>query len=244
MRPLQYAALAVVLAVLGGAAYFALLNAELLAQPVFLTAESSVPLYLLLLLVFGAGFLPSALAAVALARGRDRLDRGRLVDSDRQAEHDERFAHGFDLLADGQWQRAAELLRPLYQERPERLEMALFYGRALGRSGRLDEAADVFRRATVTHPRSTALLSELAALQQARGEDAAAEELRGRLVRDFPERALQELLRRRDLARDSGDAAAERRWQARIDAVEGRSGPVAPLAAGDDGVVASPPDGE
>jgi len=102
-------------------------------------------------------------------------------------------------------------------ERPEDYTTLVAYGEVLRLRGRVDEALEVHRRASVLYPHSVGLLYQLADDYQARGETQVATEVRNRILRDMPEQSLSALRHQRDQAMASSDWEAAARWQSRID---------------------------
>lgn len=199
------------------ASYLATRNAESLRAPFEITDTRSIPLWLALVGVFLIGFLPVGTALFAQSLERDLKARRKRRSARETESLDNRFRRALDLRSDGQWARALALLEEVLTERPEDFTALVAYGEALRHLGRVDEALDVHRRASVLYPHSVALLYQLADDYDARGDEAVADEVRSRILRDFPETALRALRRRRGeaMALESWEEAA--RWQDRIE---------------------------
>lgn len=199
-------------------------NPHLHGERIHLGFGLDVPLYAAFFLALLAGFLPPALYLFQqslrqdLARRRDRR-RDREIQSFSQ-----RFRRAVDLQVDGQWAKAALELETLLSEKPEDFATLLRYGEVLRQLGRPDDALEVHRRASVLYPQSVALLYQLAADHEARGENDVAHEVRNRILRDFPGQGLEVLRRRRAtaLAESRWDDAL--RWQDKIDTLVADSG--------------------
>ncbi|MEO8502877.1 MAG: tetratricopeptide repeat protein [Acidobacteriota bacterium] len=198
----------ILLAFLGAiaVAYLTHRNTTLLYEPFHLTAQTTVPLWIAFVLLLAVGLLPSTTALLVQNLRRElvaRRDRrlGREAESLKAI-----YRRSVDLQADGQWARSAQELEALLKERPDDFSALLRYGEALRHLARLDEAIEVHRRASVLYPHSVALLYELSEDYEARGDAPVTEELRARILRDFPGMGLQ-LLRRRRVS-----AMAARKW--------------------------------
>ena len=188
-------------------AYLSTLNFDLLRERFAVSENRSLPVYSVFVLTFLLGFLPAVSVLLTqtlrqeLAQRRQRkLDR---EDQSRQGS----FRRAVDLVTDGQLGRAASELEACLVDRPEDFSALLSYGEVLRRDGRPEEALEVHRRASVLYPRSVAVLYQLAEDYEARGEPKVAEQIRDRILRDFPGLGLAELRRRRD------QALAERDWR-------------------------------
>lgn len=201
------------------ASYLATQNADLLLQRFEVTASRAIPLWVALVGVFLLGFLPVATVLFVQSLERD-LSLRRRRRSVRETESlDSRFRRALDLRADGQWSRAVVLLEEVLTERPEDFTTLGAYGEVLRHLGRVDEALDVHRRASVLYPHSVALLYQLADDYDARAEGAVADEVRNRILRDFPEHALRAMRSRRAEAMAAEDWEEASRWQDRIDSL-------------------------
>lgn len=199
------------------ASYLATRNAAMLQAPFGITSSRSIPMWLALVGVFLIGFLPVGTALFVQSLERD-LKKRRTRRTARETESlDSRFRRALDFRADGQWSRAVALLEEVLTERPEDWTALSAYGEALRHLGRVDEALDVHRRASVLYPHSVALLYQLAEDYEAQGDDAVADEVRSRILRDFPESALRASRRRRGEAMASKSWEDAARWQDRIE---------------------------
>jgi lipopolysaccharide biosynthesis regulator YciM len=207
--------LAVLLVV--GASFLTTLNSDLLRQPFRATDARTIPLWVALLGVFLLGFLPVATWMFVQSLERDLAAR-RTRRNDRETESlDSRFRRALDFRADAQWHRAAALLEEVLTERPEDFTTLTAYGEVLRLLGRVDEALEVHRRASVLYPHSVGLIYQLADDYSARGEEQVAAEVRNRIQRDFPEQSLRALRHRRNRAMAQGDWEEASRRQDRID---------------------------
>lgn len=217
MKPRTVAVVLAALAAVVLASFLSILNRDLLLQPFWLTTGLSVPMFVALLAVFLAGFVPVTSRLVLDSVRRD-LDERRTRRDLRQAEsleHSFRRAH--DLLADGQLIKATKELAIVLDEKPDHFGALLLYGNCLRMRGEIDEAIATHQRAAAEHPRSVAILYELILDYEAKGEEAVAEEIRNRIVRDFPNRGLAVVRSRRDHAAHSGDWEQASRLQQEVD---------------------------
>lgn len=189
-----------------------------------------LPLYGAFFLVFLAGFLPPA-AYLFQNSLRQELERRRDKRRDREVQSfAQRFRRAIDLEADGQWAKAAAELETLLGEKPEDFATLMRYGELLRRLGRADAALEAHRRASLLYPQSVALLYELAADYEARGEAEVAAEVKNRILRDFPGQGLEELRRRRAAAMAEARWDEALRWHDKIEALLGEGGDPALLA--------------
>ena len=199
------------------ASYLTTRNASLLREELALTATLAVPLWVGVVGVFLLGFLPVGTVLFVQSLKRD-LSARRARRTERETESlESRFRRALDLRADGQWALAVSRFEEILAERPEDFTILGVYGEALRHLGRVDEAIDVHRRASVLYPHSVAVLYQLAEDYDARGDGAVADEVRNRILRDFPEQALRSLRRRRGDAMASHDWEAATRWQDRVE---------------------------
>jgi tetratricopeptide (TPR) repeat protein len=196
------------------ASYLTHQNRELLHEPVQLSGERSVALWVVLLFVFLVGLLPTLTALLVNSVKRDLALREERRHS-REAE---------SLEADGQWARAVAELEAVLAGRPEDFETMLRYGEMLRNLGRVDEALDVHRRASATFPRSVAVLYQLAEDYEVRGEAEVAREIRNRVLREFPSLGLDALRRRRNTALGARQWLEAAEYQERVDALIEGSG--------------------
>lgn len=192
------------LAVVAGA-YVYQRNIDLLHQPFALGPERSIPLWGAVLAMFFLGFLPTVAVLLidtlradlkARRQRRERRQQKALNAVSRRAE---------DSLADGQWSKAEREFASLLQERPEDYAGLLGMGATLRRLGKLDEALEVHRRASVLYPQSVTLLYELAEDYAAAGETDVAAEVRNRVLREFAGSGLKVLKAQRSRAMEAGD---------------------------------------
>lgn len=206
------------------ASFWTTLNRELLERSFHLTPGTSVPVYVILLAVFLAGFLPSVTVLLVQSLQRD-LNERRQRRRTREAESlDQRQRRAFDHHADGQWAKAAAELDVVLTERPEDFAALVLHGEALRRQGKTEEALDVHRRGSVLYPRSIALLYQLIDDYEARGEPQVAHEIRNRILRDFPGQGLAIMRRRRDAALVARHWEEALRWHERAESVARETG--------------------
>ena len=212
------------LVVVVAASYLTNQNVELLLEPFRLGADTTVPLYWLVLGVFLLGFIPTMVFLV-VTRLRGELAARRERRREREMESLERtFRRAVDLQSDGQWSKSAAELETLLAARPEHFSGLLWYGEVLRLQGRVDEALALHRRASVLYPDSVALLYQLARDYERAGDAAVATEIHNRVLRDFPAAGLAILRRRRDRALTERDWAAAAEYQEQIAAFNGGAG--------------------
>lgn len=214
MRVRTYLGLLFSVVVIVAASYLTHQNRELLYEPFRLAPQTFVPLYTVLLAVFLAGFLPTVTVLLVQTLQRDLgLRRERRLRREARSLRAS-FRRAVDHQADAQWARAAAELETVLAAQPEDFEAQLRYGEALRHLGRLDQALEVHRRASVAYPHSVALLYQLAEDYEARGEVEVAQEIRARVLREAPGFGLQVYRRRRNAALQAADfLEAEREHQ-------------------------------
>ncbi len=218
--------LGVLLAVVAALAvsYISNLNTDLLADRFAVTPTASVSLATALLIAFLVGFLPTVAALLTQTLRKDLAGRRarRIEREAKSMEHS--FRRAIDYQSDGLWGKASAELEGLLGERPEDFSVLLHYGEVLRSQGRADEALEVHRRASVLYPRSVALLYELADDYSARGETEVADQIRERILRDFPGQGLRCLRRKRNEFLSLFDWREAMRTQEKIEALVGDSG--------------------
>lgn len=217
MRIRTFLAILCALALAVAASHFTQLNRDVLYTEFRLGADTTVPIYLMVILVFLAGFLPPVVTLVAQTLHRDLAAR-RIRRAQRETKSlDASFRRGLDLQADGQWAKSLAELEPVAREQAEDFSTLLAYGEALRRSQRAPEAVELARRASVLYPQSVAVLYQLAAAYESSGEPEVAREVRARVLRDFPGQGLAVLrgLRAQALAKADWPEAA--RLQAQVE---------------------------
>lgn len=201
------------------ASFLTTLNRELLDEHFHLTAETSVPVFVALLGVFLAGFLPTVTVLFVRTLKRDLRER-RERRRTREAESlEQRLRRAYDYHADGQWPKAAAELEVVLTDRPEEFSALLLYGESLRHRGKAEEALDVHRRASVLYPRSLALLYQLVEDYEALGEAQVAREIRNRVLRDFTGQGLAVMRRRRDRALAAREWEEALRWHEKIEGI-------------------------
>jgi predicted Zn-dependent protease len=206
------------------ASYLTSQNQDLLAEPFRLGSETTVPLYAMVLVVFLVGFLPTVTVLLAQQLKRDLAQR-RQRRAHREAESlSATYRRAVDYQADGQWARAAQELEVVLAERPEDFEVLWRYGAVLRELGRVEEALETHRRATVLFPRSVSLLYELAADYRSLGDEEVAREIRNRVLREFDGTGLRILRRRRNTAMAQRDWEGAEHFQRDIETLLAASG--------------------
>ena len=136
-------------------------NIQLLQEPFRLGKSITVPLYVGLVVVFLLGFLPIVTILVVQTLKLE-LDRRRQRRNDRQdRSRRSSFRRAVDFQTDGQLKKAAVELEAVMAEQPEDFGALMRSGEVLRRSGRVDEAIDVHRRASVLYPQSVSVLYQL-----------------------------------------------------------------------------------
>jgi lipopolysaccharide biosynthesis regulator YciM len=219
MRVRTYLGLLLSVVLIVSASYLTHQNRDLLYEPFRLGAQTAVPLYLVLLAVFLAGFLPTVTVLLVQTLKRDlglrRERRQRREARSLRAS----FRRAVDHRADGQWARALAELETVLADQPEDFDALLHYGEALRHLGRVDEAVEVHRRASAAFPQSVAILYQLAEDYEARGDAEVAEEIRARVLREAPGFGLAIFRRRRSAALGAGDFPEAERLQERVEAL-------------------------
>lgn len=219
MRLRTFLGILVALSLVVSVSYISNQNQDLLTLRFQLTPTRSIPVYMALLWVFLAGFLPAVSALLvqtlkqdlAQRQGRKRSREARsLKGSSRRA---------LDYQADGQWGKALDELKALLADQEDDFATLMQYGEVLRRVGQTDEAIEVHRRASVLYPQSVAVLYQLARDYEARGEPEVSDQIRERILRDFKGQGLRELRRRRNMAMDKSDWKVATRLQDKIDAL-------------------------
>lgn len=216
MRVRTFVGILAALAIVVSVSYLTHHNIELLQQPFRLSAERIVPLYVVLLTVFLIGFLPVVVALVVQTLKRDLSQRRERRFSREAKSLEGAVRRGVDLQADGQWGRAAGEYEAYLAGHPEHFETLVRYGEALRHLGRGEEALEVHRRASVLYPQSIAVLYELSEDYEVLGESDVAQQLRDRILREFPGMGLRVLRRQRSAALSVQDWKRAMRLQQRI----------------------------
>jgi tetratricopeptide (TPR) repeat protein len=205
-------------------------NRELFHQRFQVGPQWTVPVWIALLAVFLAGFLPTATTLVVDTLRRELTQRR---DRRRQREEgslDATFRRAVDFQLDGQPAKAAAELESFLAGRPEDFAGLMRYGDVLRALGRVDEAIEVHRRASNLFPHAVTLLYQLAEDYVAQGDAEVAREIEGRIVRDFPGLGLEVLKRRRAEALSRLDWAEAARLHDRVAQILNESGDAATLA--------------
>ena len=198
-------------------AFLTPLNFEVLVEQQFLlNSDTSIPVYAALLVAFLVGASPPALLLIVRALRRELEDRRARRRSREVGSLDQRFRRSTDFQVDGQWKKAAAELEVLLTERPDDFATLLRYGEVLRHQGKIGQALDVHRRASVLYPQSVALLYQLAENYQALGDDETRREIHNRILRDFPGQGLNVFRRRRDAAMATEDWNEALRWHDKV----------------------------
>ncbi len=224
MRLKTFAGILFALAVVVSVAYLSNQNETLLNSRFALNPVVSLPLYVVMIGVFLAGFLPAVSLLLLQSLKRDlqaRRDRrsNRQVESTRAS-----FRRAVDHRADGLWGKALSELEALEKEQPENFGTLLYYGEALRELGRVDQAINVHRRLTVLYPQGLAALYELAADYEAAEEPEVADQIYDRVLRDFPGQGLRVHRLRRDRAIEAKEWTLAGDEQEKVDALLAGSG--------------------
>jgi predicted Zn-dependent protease len=192
-------------------------------QPFWLTgvpgAGWNVPLFVVLLALFLSGFLPVVSRMLIETVRRDLAERRARRESRAEESLDQTFRRAVDLLEDGQISRGARELEVVLASRPDDFSALLAYGTALRTLARAEEAVRVHQHAGEIYPRSVAVQYALAGDFDASGDRRTGDEIRNRIVREFPSRGLAVLRERRSRAVTAGDWRAANRLQDEIDAL-------------------------
>lgn len=195
-------------------------NTDLLQQRFQLTDAATVPVYAVLITVFLLGFLPVVTVLVVRTLKQDLASR-RLRRFEREARSLQgSYRRAVDLQEDGQWSRAASELEAVLADQPEDFGTLLRYGEVLRCQGKIEEALDIHRRASVLYPRSVAVLYQLAEDYEAQGSTDVAREILDRILRDFSGLGLRILQQRRQESVASEDWVTAQRFQESIEALD------------------------
>ena len=219
MRLRTFVGILVGILVVVAASYLSHQNVDLLTQRFELTAQRSIPLYGALLICFLLGFLPVvSVLLVKTLKGDLALRRERRLSREARSRSGS-FRRAVDFWTDGQWGRASGELASLVAEQPEEFATLLLHGDVLRRQGKVQEALEVHRRASVLYPHSVAVLHQLAEDYEFLGEEEVARQIRDRVLRDYPGVGLQVLRRRRNSALSAGDWKGASQHQEKIQAL-------------------------
>ncbi|HVS16057.1 MAG TPA: tetratricopeptide repeat protein [Thermoanaerobaculia bacterium] len=203
--------------------FLSVLNRDLLVQPFWLSgvpgAGWNVPLFVVMLALFLSGFLPVVSRMLFENVRRDLAERRARRESRAEESLDQTYRRAVDLLEDGQVSRAARELEVVLAARPDDFSALLACGGALRTLGRPAEAIRVHQRAAEAYPRSVAMQYALAAAFDASGDRSTGDEIRNRILREFPGRGLAVLRERRQRAVSAGDWRTANRLQDEIDAL-------------------------
>jgi predicted Zn-dependent protease len=220
MRIRTFAGVLLALVSIVSVSFFAQLNIDLLQGEFKLSSTVAIPVYVALLSAFLAGFLPTVGVLLTQTLRRDLADRRARRKNRQEKSLEGAFRRAVDLSVDGQWERALDELGPVLVDRPQDFSTLLLHGEILRKRGDAAEALEVHRRASVLYPRSVALLLELAEDYDSLGDPEVSEQIRDRVLRDFPGFGLQVLRLRRDRALEDGEWREAERLQERISAIQ------------------------
>jgi lipopolysaccharide biosynthesis regulator YciM len=220
MRFRTFAGVLLALVAIVSVSYLVNLNFELLQGEFALSSATKIPVWSALLVAFLLGFLPTVGVLLAQTLRRDLSER-RARRVSRQAKSLEGgFRRAVDFWADGQWQPALDEIEAVLAEKPQDFSGLLLHGEVLRRIGSASEALEVHRRASVLYPRSVAVLLGLAADYESLGDRDVADQVRDRILRDFPGLGLRILRLRRDQALAAGEWREAERFQERISTIQ------------------------
>ncbi len=208
---------AIVLALV--AVYLADQNDLLLDERFALSGERSIPVYGALLAAFFLGFVPAVTILVTQTLKRDLALRRERRRSREKKSLKGTYRRALDFRADGQWGKAAAELEGVLADKPEDFSTLLAYGEVLRHQGKPGEALEIHRKASVLYPRSVAVLYQLAEDYEVAGDVEVAKQIRDRVLRDFPGRGLQILMRRRNSALGRKDWREASRLQDKVEAM-------------------------
>ena len=216
MRLRTFVGILVALLVVVAVSYLSHLNVELLSERFEITSGRSIPLYGVVLAVFLLGFLPVVSVLLVKTLKGDLAQRRERRLSREAKSRSGSFRRAVDYHADGQWSRASSELTALLAERPEAFAALLLHGEVLRHQGKVQEALEVHRRASVLYPHSVAVLYQLAEDYEVLGEVEVAHQIRERVLRDYPGVGLRVLRRRRNAALAAADWQAAAKLQEKI----------------------------
>lgn len=217
MRVRTYLGLLLALLLVVAASYLTHQNRDVLYTEFRVNPTTTVPIWIVVLAVFLAGFLPTGTTLLAQHLRRDLAARRERKARREVQSIDAAYRRAIDWMADGQWGKAEQELAAVAQAQPEDFSVLLRQGVVLRRLGRAKEAVEVHRRASVLYPQSAAVLYQLAEDYDAQAQPDVAAEIRSRVLRDFPGQGLAVLRHRRNAALGAGDFAAASALQDQIE---------------------------
>jgi lipopolysaccharide biosynthesis regulator YciM len=220
MRFRTFAGVLLALVAIVFVSYLVHLNFDLMQGEFALSSTITVPVYGALLAAFLLGFLPTVGVLLTQTLRRDLADRRARRVSRQEKSLEGGFRRAIDFWTDGQWDRALDELDTVLAERPQDFSTLLLHGEVLRRRGDAEEALEVHRRASVLYPRSVAVLIGLADDYEALGELEIADQVRDRVLRDFPGLGLRILRSRRDKVLETGEWREAERLQERISTIQ------------------------
>lgn len=193
-------------------------NREILGQRFALGEWTSVSLATVLVVTFLVGLLPPVTLLVVQHLKRELAERRERRMSRQEESRHGSFRRALDYKVDGQWGKAAAELESVLADKPEDFAALLAYGEVLRCQGRVTEALEVHRRASVLYPQSVALLYQMADDYAEAGDEEVSREIRNRILRDFPGVGLAVQRRRRNQAIAEGAWREAARLQDSIEA--------------------------
>jgi len=217
MRVRTYLGLLLSLLLMVAASYLTQLNRDVLYTEFRINPTTTVPIWIVVLAVFLAGFLPTGTVLLAQHLRRDLAARRERKARREGQSIDAAYRRAVDAMADGQWAKAVTELEAVAENQPENFSVLLHQGETLRKLGRAKEAVDVHRRASVLYPQSATLLYQLAEDYDALAQPDVAAEIRSRVLRDFPGQGLAVLRHRRNAALAATDFAEASRFQDQIE---------------------------
>jgi predicted Zn-dependent protease len=220
MRFRTFAGVLLALVAIVSVSYLVNRNSDLLQGEFRLSSTVTIPVYAALLAAFLSGFLPTVGVLLTQTLRRDLADRRARRQSRQEKSLEGGFRRAVDLWADGQWTQALNELETVLADRPQDFSTLLLHGDVLRRKGDADEALQVHKRASVLYPRSVVVLFGLAEDYEALGDSEVAEQIRDRILRDFPGLGLRILRARRDRALEAGEWHNAERLQERISTLQ------------------------
>lgn len=231
MRVRTYLGLLLALLLIVAASYLTHQNRDVLYTEFRVNPTTTVPIWIVILAVFLAGFLPTGTVLLAQDLRRDLAARRERKARREGQSLDAAYRRAVDAIADAQWSKAEAELAAVAQGHPDDFSVLLRHGEVLRRLGRAKEAVEVHRRGSALYPQSAALLYQLAEDYDALAQPDIAQEIRSRVLRDFPGQGLAVLRHRRNAALAASDFAEASRLQDQIEQQLREAGNTAGLEA-------------
>jgi predicted Zn-dependent protease len=231
MRVRTYLGLLLALLLIIAASYLTQQNRDVLYTEFRVNPTTTVPIWIVVLTVFLAGFLPTGTVLLAQHLRRDLAARRERKARRETQSFDAAYRRAVDAMADAQWGKAEQELAVVAQAQPEDFSVLLRQGEVLRRLGRAKEAVEIHRRASGLYPQSAALLYQLAEDYDALAQPDVAGEIRSRVLRDFPGQGVAVLRHRRNAALAASAFAEASRLQDQIEQQLREAGNTAGLEA-------------